>query len=842
MRKLIRMTVSAGALMVVLSLGVSAQFTKAGVSGPVAERSVTLSFSPDEVQFGRLQDYETVTMRDLEIRVRKGEPVLPVRYVRIALPIGYEASDLRVEASNPFVIPGSHRIAPGTDPVPLSAPPQRPRLVKGPVYRSSAAYPGGFGELIGTGSKSGYPIADVAVYPLQYEPPSGRLTLYREVRVSVSAVPKPVEALVTVRSGWAEELMRDAVQKMVDNPADVPWSAACMTGDDVSAASDDTVEYLIITSAGLAPTFQPLADWKTKKGVKTEVLTLTWIYANYSGEQSGDNQDRIRHCIKDYWQNRGTVYVLLGGDVNVVPYRAAYAMADSNGADLPCDLYFSDLNGTWNNDGDAFFGEYPSDGIDMYADVYVGRAPVGSTTEAQRFVNKVLQYEAEASQAPLPTDYQLKVLFLASRLDSSTDSAALKNRIQTESVPTRFTCTKLYESSGNLNRTAALNAIDTGYNLINHSGHGSDDVIQAGADYISGSDMYNRTNAPRFSGIMYSLSCYSANFPTNDCLAERFVLAPNGGGFYIGNSHYGWYWVGYGDQGLSLTFDRYFWRAMLNPTYNYYPLGQAHGEGKDLGVSAAKSSAHDRYCLYELNLFGDPETPLWKNTPQALAVSHPSELVAGTSTFQVTVTAGGSPVNAATVCLWKPSEVFLTATTNPSGVATFTPSPTTPGTMYVTATKRDYLPVESQATVSVGSLMGFVTLEHLAVSPGGKVITIEFRTPGTTNVVKTYDAVLQGTGRYDVQFCMSGTYDLSLKYANWLRQTLPSVTVGVGTSADFVLKNGDCDGNNAVDIQDLNMGLACFGASGLGDLDGDGVVALTDLNIILMNFGAMGDP
>ena len=841
MRKLIRMLVSAGAMTVVLSLGVSAQFTKAGTSGPTSERSVTLSFSPDDVSFGRLGDYETVTMRDLEIRVRKGEPVLPVRYVRIALPIGYEASDLRVQVSNPYTIPGTHRIAPGTDPVVLSAPPQKPRLVEGPAYRSGGSYPGNFGELIGTGSKSGYPIADVAIYPLQYEPQSGRLTLYRKVHVTVAAVPKPAEAMVTVRSGWAEGVVRDAVQKLVDNPGDVPWSAACMTGDDVTAATYDTVEYLIITSSSLAPSFQPLAEWKTKRGVRTKVVTLTWIYANYTGEQSGDNQDRIRHCIKDYWQNRGTLYVLLGGDINVVPYRVAFAMADSNGADLPCDLYFSDLNGTWNNDGDAFFGEYPSDGIDMYADVYVGRAPVGSTTEAQRFVNKVLQYEAEASQAALPTDYQLKVLFLASRLDSSTDSAALKNTIQSESVPSRFTCTKLYESSGNLSRTAALNGINAGYNLINHSGHGSDDVIQAGGDYINGNDMYNRTNSPRISGIMYSLSCYSANFPTNDCLAERFVLAPNGGGFYIGNSHYGWYWVGYGNQGLSLTFDRYFWRAMLQPTYNYYPLGQAHGEGKDFGVSAAKSSAHDRYCLYELNLFGDPETPLWKNTPQSLAVSHPGELLAGTSTFQVTVTSGGLPVTAATVCLWKEPEVFLTATTNSSGVATFSPSPATSGVMYVTATKRDYLPAQSEATVSVGSLTGFVTLEHLAVSPGGRIITIEFRTPGTTNVVKSYQAVLQSTGRYDIQFCIAGTYDLSLKYANWLRKTLPSVSVGLVTTANFVLKNGDCDGNNAVDIQDLNVGLARFGASGTGDLDGDGVVALTDLNIILMNFGATGD-
>ncbi|MCK4681386.1 hypothetical protein KAT82_09670, partial [bacterium] len=180
-------------------------------------------------------------------------------------------------------------------------------------------------------------------------------------------------------------------------------------------ASRGEVDYLIITSSSYESTFQALADWKAQKGLTTEVVTTTWVYSNYVGV---DEQDQIRNCIIDYYENKGTMWVLLGGDTGVVPARTVYAMTSGVGGapdedQIRCDLYYGDLDGTWDASGNGTYGQISLDEIDMYADVFVGRAPVDNTTEAARFVNKVLTYEGAPGGDTLPTDYLEDMLFMA---------------------------------------------------------------------------------------------------------------------------------------------------------------------------------------------------------------------------------------------------------------------------------------------------------------------------------------------------------------------------------------------------------------------------------------------
>jgi hypothetical protein len=91
-----------------------------------------------------------------------------------------------------------------------------------------------------------------------------------------------------------------------------------------------------------------LIAWKTKKGVVSSVRTLSWIEENYLG---CDKAEKIRNFIKDAHSNWGTDYFLLGGDVEIIPAREVFK--------LHSDLYFSDLEGTWNENCNHIFGEYP---------------------------------------------------------------------------------------------------------------------------------------------------------------------------------------------------------------------------------------------------------------------------------------------------------------------------------------------------------------------------------------------------------------------------------------------------------------------------------------------------
>jgi hypothetical protein len=798
-----------------------------------------LSFSPADLSFGKLAGYDTVTLRGADLEFHTGLPVIPVRHVRLALPIGHKAVSVEWETGDAVALPGTYRLAPGTEPVPLSAQGITRELREGSAYRSTSSFPAEVCELVGTGWKSGYPIADVSVYPLRYDPARGRLTLFKSIVVTVWTEPSSEgPPALSPRPERTEAMIRDSVTQLVDNPDAVPASASA-TGPAI--ADGGTATYLVITSTDLSTYFQPLVDWKLQKGMTAEIVTTSYIDSTYPGEQAGDQQDKIRQCIKDYWDTRATLYVLLGGDVSIIPYRPAFAMAGSNGDAIPCDLYYSDLDGTWDGDGDGTYGEYPEDGIDFYSDVYVARAPVQTHYEALVFVNKTLQYEGGGPQGPPPVDYELNMLALASMLDSSTDSAVLMETIDRESIPPEWNITKLYQSSGNLSRTSTINALNSGMNLVAHGGHGGTGGVQVGGDFLSSGDVAGLTNAPRFSAIMYSMSCYSGEFPADDCFGEHFSRAISGGGPYIGNSRYGWYYVGWPDYGLSAQFERWFFKALLDG-YNRDHLGEAHGFAKDLGVGWSKTDATQRFCHYGLNLFGDPEMPVWKALPMSLDVTHEPEIGTGEPTFIVTVEGDGAPLRFAKACIWKGTEVYAVVETNANGIARFHPYPATPGEMLVTVTASDYLPAESVVNVLQTGLAGTVELQSIAGSPAGTEVDIEFRYQATGQTAAVYTAVLGANGEYSVPATLRGTYDISLKHANWLRQTLPSVLVTGPTHVDFSLVNGDADHNNSVDLLDLSCVLSSFGGSGgPHDLDCDGEVGVGDLNIVITNFSKTGD-
>jgi hypothetical protein len=154
----------------------------------------------------------------------------------------------------------------------------------------------------------------------------------------------------------------------------------------------------------------------------------------------------------------------------------------------------------------------------------------------------------------------------------------------------------------------------------------------------------------------------------------------------------------------------------------------------------------------------------------------------------------------------------------------------------------DAFKVIQGSCVEPASLSGTVDLELLAGSPAGRTVTIQFRAPGTTNVLHSYDAELDADGNYSVPDVESGTFDLAVKHDNWLRRVLASQVVSGATTADFSLTNGDADGSNTVDILDVNTVLTFFGSEGgPGDLNWDAAVDLLDLNVTVSNFGAAGD-
>lgn len=70
----------------------------------------------------------------------------------------------------------------------------------------------------------------------------------------------------------------------------------------------------------------------------------------------------------------------------------------------------------------------------------------------------------------------------------------------------------------------------------------------------------------------------------------------------------------------------------------------------------------------------------------------------------------------------------------------------------------------------------------------------------------------------------------------WINLDDEAVFVAIQDSGDCP---GDANGDNAVDLADLNIVLANFGGGAGGDVTGDGATDLVDLNLVLANFGSL---
>jgi hypothetical protein len=370
---------------------------------------------------------------------------------------------------------------------------------------------------------------------------------------------------------------------------------------------------------------------------------------------------------------------------------------------LPCDLYYSDLDGTWNADGDLYYGEIPSDDINLYADVFVGRAPISNSAEAALFVTKVLTYEGVYD---LPTDYLEDALFAGEVLwgdpanpedPDYTDAGVAKSMIDSVTMPPSFAVEKLYESKGNLNLSAMMSSLNQGKNLINVLSHGSYTSMSLAEEAITDDNVVALLNGPRY-GLMYGVNCYSGGFDQNDCLGEAWVLAEGGGGFFVGNSRYGWNTPSFPGEGPSDYYDQAFFESIF--AMGFTQVGKAHADAKHEYVGESRSDLYMLYLMYGLNLLGDPEMSIWTSRPDTMVAAFDSYTVVGPQTFSVTVTSDGVPVSGATVCLYGDNEVYCVEETGGDGVANLFIAPDDPGPVALTVTDTGHLPVLGTVTVT----------------------------------------------------------------------------------------------------------------------------------------------
>jgi hypothetical protein len=394
----------------------------------------------------------------------------------------------------------------------------------------------------------------------------------------------------------------------------------------------DAYQMLIITTSALRPGFAPLKNYYDSIGINTRIATTDSIYSVMTGDGI---RTRIRNYIIQEYQTNSIEYVLLGGDVSKIGARGFYCYVVSGSGyeddGIPSDLYYSALDGNFDEDGDGIFGEALQDSVDLLPEVAIGRFPVETADELELLVNKTIQYQ----KYPIISDMNKVVLLGENLLDTpltmGQDYLALlidnhnDNGYTTSGIPsaTNFIDT-IYDQwniaggfpSYEWDMPELTTAINAGSSFIYHVGHSAELYMMRMSDMELDNTTFSSLNGTDHSyGLLYSHGCMCGSFDWDDCIAELSLLLENYLVACVVNSRYGWFNEGQ-TEGPSQHLNREFVNAIYNPSIKERRIGQAFMMSKIatapwVDLAGEFEFGAQRWVHYDNNLLGDPALRMW---------------------------------------------------------------------------------------------------------------------------------------------------------------------------------------------------------------------------------------
>lgn len=675
------------------------------------QEQFSIETSIEAVNILKSGDRDIVELKDANFYNRTvGEPYLPVKAIDIVVPDNMEVSEIKIVGVQESELQGEFNVPPVSE---SSITNYLTNNLVGQretedIYSNDLYYPEAFLTKENEGYMGGSKIASILFYPIKYNPTTKKLKLITQIKFQIT-YSSSFSTGITLNK-IAPDYMKNHIQKSVINPEDLDSKLNVFSNKQANISSSSSIDYVIITNNELSDSFIPFVEWKIKKGLNTKVVTTNWIAENYSGI---DLPEKIRKFIKNAYQNWGTIWFLLGGDTNIVPVRYAWishfnhsqlVTLQPKGTFIPTDMYYACLDGNWNADGDATFGEgswnrlndgnfaFTSnnaniDSIDRVYDVFVGRIPVQNVADLNKYMQKYLKY----AKGENVTSNKSLVFSANSQSIYSYEMDVVANKF-----PSSILVDKLYECVDGYNNncgtksnvlTSLNNSIANQYQLINGYGHGSITAFEACDANVGIQEIDQLQNANAQGQIFYNNHCETLSWD-NDCIGEHYLANNNGGIAYIGNTRYGWT----GDP------SRYN-HSFITNVYNNYSIGEALFRAKGTG---SNMDGVTRWGFFALNLAGDPEMQIWTNTPQTIGVTlSATSIPCGEGSVSVTVSGLQSASEEMRICLYKKNEVFESRTEVGNGTFTFSGiHPLTVGDLSVTVTAHNYFPVEKTISVT----------------------------------------------------------------------------------------------------------------------------------------------
>ena len=373
--------------------------------------SYTFLFKEPEFQTFSLNndDYTQIVMNGcMAIGKNAGEPTMPIKAVSLLLPPMKEVSDIYVTGEpveidlNGMDLKASP-VVPYQNPVPFGQV-QSEFIISDSIYSADINYPGNLQDDYNIGYSHGYTILNININPCQYNPAKGTMNYYPEMNVEIKL--KDTNEMNQFYRNNPED--QEYVEKLVLNKEvfDLYTSDLPTFGYDGGLCDpDDNYDYVIITTTdndldywdttGSMPyNWESLMDkHQSDDGLSCNLVTIQAIdgCTDYhdSNPTFDDLEAHIREFAKDAYLDWGASYILVGGDDEWIPARE---MDTAYEGYIDSDIYWSNLDKTFNADGDNDWGEEGDSGFDLYAEIFIGRLTCDEPQDVSNWMTKSFYY------------------------------------------------------------------------------------------------------------------------------------------------------------------------------------------------------------------------------------------------------------------------------------------------------------------------------------------------------------------------------------------------------------------------------------------------------------------
>jgi hypothetical protein len=380
---------------------------------------------------------------------KPGEPMLPYKQICLLVPpdadLGTVSTGLASESWEE--LPGEYEIAavkPAAtwdgDKFIVSWGKDSSEIVEGrdsAIYGRDAYFPGRPVEVVSVSRFRQWKLVELRVWLAMYNPVKKKVRVLQAAEPVLTFEKLPADKAVGLDSAIMPvlpntEKFETQLRSRIANPQDIEtfYGGPAVQGGGPAPDAPGTVpaDYVIITTSTIVSSSTQLTNFiaaKQAAGFTVKVVTEGAVQGDFTyvaGGNCDQQADYIRQWLVNYWAGDGIQYVLLIGDPHPssfsnisVPMKMCWPRRGaSSDQESPTDMYFAELSGNWDFDGDTYYGEFNGDytlgGADKDCELKVGRIPFyGNYTDLDNIFQNCITYDTATTNL----GYRRKVLIPA---------------------------------------------------------------------------------------------------------------------------------------------------------------------------------------------------------------------------------------------------------------------------------------------------------------------------------------------------------------------------------------------------------------------------------------------